>query len=71
MSNGWTPERRAKQAAMIKRWKPWQSSTGPCTQEGKKAAAMNAYKGAIRTSMRALRHAMRKQRELLDELDLP
>jgi Common central domain of tyrosinase len=25
---GWTPERRARQAATIQRWKPWLRSTG-------------------------------------------
>jgi hypothetical protein len=29
MSNGWTPERRMRQAALIANWKPWSHSTGP------------------------------------------
>ena len=42
MSNGWTPERRARQAALIRTWKPWAQSTGPRTTEGKAQAAQNA-----------------------------
>ena len=42
MGKGWTPERRAKQAEAIKRWKPWEKSTGPRTEEGKRASSGNA-----------------------------
>ena len=35
MGNGWTPQRRARQAALIKTWKPWQQATGPMTEAGK------------------------------------
>ena len=42
MSNGWTPERRARQAKLIKTWRPWERSTGPTTEAGKEAVARNA-----------------------------
>lgn len=42
--NGWTPERRARQSEAIKRWKPWEKSTGAKTAEGKEKSKMNAYK---------------------------
>ena len=42
MGNGWTPERRARQAALIKTWRPWEQSTGPKSSEGKAQAAINA-----------------------------
>jgi hypothetical protein len=42
--SGWSPERRAKQAAAIKIWAPWAKSTGPLTAIGKKVSAMNALK---------------------------
>jgi hypothetical protein len=42
MANGWTPERRAKQAEAIKRWKPWERSTGPKTDVGKNRSSRNA-----------------------------
>ena len=42
--NGWTEERRRKQAEAIKRWKPWKSSTGPKTRSGKERVRYNALK---------------------------
>lgn len=42
--NGWTPERRARQSEAIKRWKPWEKSTGAKTAEGKENSKMNAWK---------------------------
>ena len=42
MANGWTPERRARQAALIRTWQPWARSTGPRTAEGRAQAARNA-----------------------------
>jgi hypothetical protein len=59
--NGWTPQRRRRQGAAIHRWKPWQSSTGPKTVEGKARAARNAYRGAMRPLLRDLAQALRKQ----------
>jgi hypothetical protein len=44
MSKGWTEERRQKQAEMIRRWKPWEKSTGPKTSAGKERCRMNACK---------------------------
>ena len=35
MANGWTPERRARQSALIRNWRPWEKSTGPKTEKGK------------------------------------
>ena len=41
---GWTPERRAQQAARIRLWQPWRRSTGPRTDAGKAQSAMNGLK---------------------------
>ena len=41
---GWSDERRAKQAAAIRRWQPWTKSTGPRSAEGKAVSARNAAK---------------------------
>lgn len=41
----WTPERRARQAEIIRQTQPWKSSTGPKTPEGKAISARNAYAG--------------------------
>ncbi len=54
MANGWTSERRAKQAELIKTWKPWEQSTGPVSPEGRAKVAMNAWKGGHRQQLREL-----------------
>ena len=41
---GWSPERRARQAALIRGWQPWRRSTGPKTEAGKARCSMNALK---------------------------
>ena len=61
---GWTPERRAQQAASIREWQPWQRSTGPRTEAGKAQSAMNGLKHGGRSrahvmQMRRVRHALR------------
>jgi hypothetical protein len=48
MSNGWTAERRKQQAEAIRRWKPWESSTGPRSDAGKRRSAMNGYRDGER-----------------------
>jgi len=48
MSNGWTPERRARQSERIKQWQPWKQSTGPKTDVGKAASSENAFKHGMR-----------------------
>ena len=72
MANGWTPERRARQAALIKTWRPWEKSTGPRTQGGKAVVAGNAYKGGhrqkLRTFQKVMNHELKAMRELRDAL---
>ncbi len=65
MANGWTLERRARQAKLIRQWRPWEKSTGPRTQEGKVKVAQNAYKGGTWRVLRELARAMRDQRKHL------
>ena len=43
MATNWTPERRARQAALIRTWCP-QQSTGPKSPAGKAVSAKNAFK---------------------------
>jgi hypothetical protein len=50
MVNGWTLERRQRQAELIQRWKPWQHSTGARTEEGKEISKMNALKHGCYTA---------------------
>lgn len=40
--SAWTPERRARQSALICATKPWLGSTGPKTAEGKARSSQNA-----------------------------
>jgi hypothetical protein len=51
----WTLEERARQRELIAGWSPWQKSTGPKTAEGKQRVKMNAYKGALRATVRQAR----------------
>jgi hypothetical protein len=69
MANGWTPERRARQAALIHTWRPWERSTGPRSNEGKARTARNGFKGGhrakLREIMKRLNKALRQQRDCL------
>ena len=62
MANGWTPERRARQAVLIRNWRPWELSTGPRTPEGKARVSRNADKGDTRGMLRKLSRALRELR---------
>ena len=42
--SGWSPERRARQSAMMKSAQIWKKSTGPRTKKGKARSALNATK---------------------------
>ena len=72
MANGWTAERRAKHAAAIQGWRPWESSTGPRSAEGRELCSHNADKGRRRrvegNLLRYLRSALKAQREALCDL---
>lgn len=52
--NGWTLERRAKQAELIRTWRPWERATGPRSTEGKAKVARNPWRGAHRQQFREL-----------------
>ncbi len=73
MANGWTPERRARQAALIRNWKPWKHSTGPKTEPGKAASAMNPRRHGLRSrdfleEARQVREAIRLCRDMFQEI---
>lgn len=63
----WTEEERKRQAERIRQWRPWESSTGPKTEEGKAIASRNADKGGQRPMLRQLSRALREQGRALDE----
>ena len=62
--NGWTPERKQRQAELIRSWRPWEQSTGPKTEAGKSAVSRNAEKHGRRSA--AARQTMRELRELMN-----
>ena len=66
MKNGWTPERKARQTAAIRQWRPWEKSTGPKSEEGKARVSHNAYKGGRRAMLRELVRILKAQRETLE-----
>jgi hypothetical protein len=72
MASGWTPERRARQAEAIRRWKPWEQSTGPRSDAGKARASRNADKGGqwhkLRELSKEVNALLRRQRERLADL---
>lgn len=72
--NGWTPERRARQAELIKQWQPWKQSTGAKTAEGKARSSRNAFKGGfqakLRAAMKEVYATLREQKEFEKRLRL-
>ena len=40
----WTVEQRLRQSEAIRRWKPWEASTGAKTTHGKAISSKNATK---------------------------
>ena len=65
-NKGWTPERRAAQAARARAQKPWLHSTGPRSYAGKKRCKMNAIKHGHRSvRMRTLSKLLRAQQLFL------
>ena len=70
----WTPERRQAQRDRINATRPWDSSTGPRTPEGKAICSQNAAKPfSIAKRVKALQAdvsaALREQREALRRID--
>ena len=70
MANGWTPERRARQAELIHTWQPWGKSTGPKSPEGRQRVSRNAWTGGHRAEMRELTKMVNEQVRASRELVL-
>lgn len=68
MANGWTPERKARQAELIRQWRPWEKSTGPRTSAGKRVSSRNRERGGLRELLRSIGRALRAQRKGLETL---
>ena len=54
MATTWTPDRRARQAELIRTWQPWAKSTGPRSPEGRQRVSSNAWTGGHWAEMREL-----------------
>lgn len=67
-AKGWTPERRKKQSEAIKRWRPWNQSTGPKSVEGRQRVSRNAWTGGYRQEMRELTKMVNEQVRTTREL---
>ena len=61
----WSPERRARQAELIRALKPWEKSTGPRTAAGKARVAANALKHGFRS--RSFLERIREERQLIHD----
>jgi hypothetical protein len=64
MARTWTAEQKARQAALIRSWKPWEQSTGPRTAEGKVVASQNRKK-SLDQAWRELMAAQAKVQKLV------
>ena len=50
----WMPEQQRHQSMLIRTWSPWTRSTGPPIPAGKLSASHNAYRGGLRSKLKAL-----------------
>ncbi|MDI1307884.1 MAG: hypothetical protein PSV17_00440 [Methylotenera sp.] len=66
-ANGWTTERRQRQAELIKQWQPWKHSTGARTTDGKAKVSRNAYKGGLRTILQNIAAILRDQKRVINK----
>ena len=64
----WTPEERQRQSELIRKWKPWERSTGPNTPEGKAVVSQNGYKGGYRQKLRDLSKALKEQKNFIQSM---
>jgi hypothetical protein len=68
MVNGWTLERRQRQAELIRNWRPWAKSTGPRSPEGRQRVGRNAWTGGHRAELRELSKMVNEHVRLSREL---
>jgi hypothetical protein len=66
----WTPEQRLKQSKAIRRWKPWEQSTGAKSPTGKAISSKNATKTGdsvyARDLIKQVNRILKEQKELID-----
>ena len=69
MSYPRTLKHRALRAQLISQWEPWKKSSGPKTSEGKARVSQNAFKGGLRSQIRAIRQALREHELTLEKIE--
>jgi hypothetical protein len=66
----WTPEERLKQSEAIKRWKPWEQSTGAKSPQGKAISSKNATKTGdsayVRELIKQMNQILKEQNRLIE-----
>ena len=66
MPRHWTIEQRKRQGDLIRKWRPWEKSTGPKTAKGKAKVSQNAHRGGVRPMLRGLARILREQQKALN-----
>jgi len=65
----WTLDQRLRQSEAIRRWKPWESSTGAKTEQGKTISSKNATKTGdsvyVRELIKQINRLIREQKNLI------
>jgi hypothetical protein len=61
-----TPEHRAMRSELIRRWRPWEKSTGPRSESGKKKSALRGFRGRERDVLREIGRVLKSQAKGLD-----
>ena len=65
----WTVEQRLRQSEAIRRWKPWELSTGAKTPQGKAISSKNATKAGdsvyVRELIMQMNNLFRNQKDLI------
>jgi hypothetical protein len=66
----WTLEQRLRQSEAIRRWRPWEASTGAKTTHGKAISSKNATKTGdsayVRELIKQMNRLMREQKKLIN-----
>jgi hypothetical protein len=68
MPRKWTVEQRQQQAEAMRRLKPWEQSTGPCTTGGKLKVSQNAYRGGTRAQIAKMNRVLNQYGHTLDSI---
>ena len=68
MANGWTMERKQRQAELIRQWQPWKHSTGAKTPQGKAVSSQNAFKHGLTKLVKQTRELLKAHKALINSI---